>query len=87
MDNWHHCSSTWLRRYIYERHIDPLKPKETNKAMLITFMTSAFWHGFYPTYYLAFFMCNVMFEISRAFYRSWILFTWVPEFVKRRCVS
>ncbi len=87
MDNWHHCTSIWMWRYIYEWNIDPWKPKETNKAMLITFMLSAFWHGFYPTYYLAFFMVNLMFELARMFYKCWILFTWVPPLFKKHCVT
>jgi len=50
--------------------------------MYLTFMTSAFWHGFYPTYYLAFLMVGFMFAISRAFYKAWPLFTWVPTIIK-----
>lgn len=45
-------------------------------------MTSAFWHGFYPTYYLAFAMVGFLFATSRAFYKAWPLFTWLPKFFK-----
>jgi hypothetical protein len=41
-------------------------------------MISAFWHGFYPFYYIMFFFCGLLVEISKDFYRARILFEWVP---------
>ena len=38
--------------------------------MLITQMTSAFWHGFYPAYYLTFLNVHFLIDIARAVYRS-----------------
>lgn len=39
-----------------------------------TFVVSAFWHGFYPSYYLMFFTCAVLQEVTKDVYRSWALF-------------
>jgi len=38
-----------------------------------TFVVSAFWHGFYPSYYFMFVMAAVLQEINKDFYRSWAL--------------
>jgi D-alanyl-lipoteichoic acid acyltransferase DltB (MBOAT superfamily) len=45
---------------------------------LITFMVSAFWHGFFPLYYFTFFITAFLFEISKDLYRSRCLFSWLP---------
>jgi len=53
----------FLKRNIYLRNIaspeeqkaDPnFAKKKKNKASLMTFLISAFWHGFYPTYFIVF---------------------------------
>lgn len=50
--NWNIQTEKWLRYYIHERvaQIPALKAYKN----LITNMMSAFWHGFYPGYYIAF---------------------------------
>ena len=55
---------------MYERHIDHKNPKNTTKAMLITQMTSAFWHGFYPIYYLTFLNMHFLIDAARACYKA-----------------
>ncbi|GMI10421.1 hypothetical protein TrRE_jg8056 [Triparma retinervis] len=42
---WNKKTALWLNRYIYTR---------TSGSLLITYFMSAFWHGFYPGYYLFF---------------------------------
>ncbi len=42
------------------------------------FITSAFWHGFYPFYYVMFFFSAILGEIAKDIYRSRILFRWIP---------
>jgi len=59
LENWNTSIQTWLKRYIFFR-ICPeaetrAKPKLAVFAANMTFMVSAFWHGFYPKYYFAFF--------------------------------
>jgi len=44
---WNKKTSNWLARYVYFR---------TNGSLIATYALSAFWHGFYPGYYL-FFLC------------------------------
>lgn len=38
-----------------------------------TFVVSAFWHGFYPSYYLMFVMAAFLQEINKDVYKSWAL--------------
>ncbi|EOA89241.1 uncharacterized protein SETTUDRAFT_37763 [Exserohilum turcica Et28A] len=50
---WNINTNNWLRNYMYLR-VTPKGKKPGFRATLATFVTSAFWHGFYPGYYLAF---------------------------------
>uniref|UniRef100_A0A7S2HDC5 Uncharacterized protein n=1 Tax=Helicotheca tamesis TaxID=374047 RepID=A0A7S2HDC5_9STRA len=43
---WNKKTANWLGRYVYMR---------TNGSLVATYGLSAFWHGFYPGYYLFFF--------------------------------
>ncbi|EQC26196.1 hypothetical protein SDRG_15933 [Saprolegnia diclina VS20] len=43
--SWNKGTQAWLERYVYSRH---------GNSLLITYFVSAFWHGFYPGYYLFF---------------------------------
>eukprot|EP01137_Pigoraptor_chileana_P003042 Opistho-2@42683 len=67
-DNWNINTSRWLRRYVYLR-LAPEGTKPTFTATMATYLTSAFWHGFYPGYYLMFvssaFITNVARDIRR----------------------
>ncbi|KAL3889419.1 hypothetical protein ACJMK2_001763 [Sinanodonta woodiana] len=47
IDSWNKQTSLWLRRIIYDR------APESFRVHLV-FLISAFWHGFYPGYYLTF---------------------------------
>jgi len=42
---WNKKTSNWLTKYVYFR---------TNGSLIATYSLSAFWHGFYPGYYLFF---------------------------------
>ena len=53
LENWNMNTNKWLRNYIYLR-VTPKGKKPGFRASLATFTTSAFWHGFYPGYYLSF---------------------------------
>jgi len=48
LDNWNIGTMKWLRYVVYERSPVHLR---TN----LVYMVSAFWHGFYPGYYITFF--------------------------------
>lgn len=51
--HWNINTNHWLRNYVYLR-VTPKGKKPGFRATLATFFTSAFWHGFYPGYYLTF---------------------------------
>lgn len=57
LDNWNINTSKWLRNYVYLR-VTPRGKKPGFGATLATFTTSAFWHGFYPGYYLSFVLAS-----------------------------
>jgi len=44
LDSWNKMTSLWLRYVVYERC----------RSTFAVFLFSAFWHGFYPGYYLTF---------------------------------
>ncbi|XP_054158922.1 lysophospholipid acyltransferase 6-like [Oppia nitens] len=44
---WNKTTQLWLRRTAYDRNRGPLR-------LLLTYVLSALWHGFYPGYYLTF---------------------------------
>jgi lysophospholipid acyltransferase len=48
--NWNKTTNLWLRRYVYDR-------TPASISLYATYIFSAFWHGFYPGYYL--FFCTV----------------------------
>ncbi|KAI8824236.1 MBOAT, membrane-bound O-acyltransferase family-domain-containing protein [Fimicolochytrium jonesii] len=53
IDNWNSNTGLWLRRSIYTRVISS-GVKSASIAAVITYATSAFWHGFRPGFYLTF---------------------------------
>lgn len=59
---WNTNTSLWLRRYVYERAPPPYN-------LIATYIVSAFWHGFYPGYYLFFFSMGV-FQVTARICRT-----------------
>ncbi|RAK94876.1 lysophospholipid acyltransferase [Aspergillus ibericus CBS 121593] len=53
LGSWNKNTNHWLRNYVYLR-VTPRGKKPGFRASIATFATSAFWHGFYPGYYLTF---------------------------------
>jgi len=57
--SWNHSVHLWLKYSVFLRLINIENKMFKNNfslASLITFMVSAFWHGFYTTYYIFFFL-------------------------------
>ncbi len=50
LSNWNMSVQQWLRKGIYERS----SIKNRHLKQLYVFGVSAFWHGFYPAYYISF---------------------------------
>jgi lysophospholipid acyltransferase len=64
---WNRTVHLWLKYFVFMRMINiNHKAFKNNKtaATLVTFMVSAFWHGFYPVYYLFFFQFFLLERIS-----------------------
>ena len=50
--NWNIATHKWLKEYCFKRLI-PLLNSQI-KAEIVTFIISALWHGFYPSYFIVF---------------------------------
>ena len=95
MSYWNISISRWLRSYIYLRAIEspvplPLRTILGHRqyATILTRFVSAFWHGFYPGYYLAFLCTVLQFEADTAarkflkpFFRRGSTPHWIYTFV------
>ena len=73
---WNHMIGQWLKHYIHVR-----TPKKYIPT-LITFMVSAFWHGFYEAYYYVFFSFFLTNMASKAFFKRRAYFNWIPYHLK-----
>lgn len=47
---------------------------------MATFIVSAFWHGFYPFYYVMFFLAAILSEVAKDIFKARILFSFIPGF-------
>eukprot|EP00698_Gefionella_okellyi_P004648 TRINITY_DN14253_c0_g1_i1.p1 TRINITY_DN14253_c0_g1~~TRINITY_DN14253_c0_g1_i1.p1 ORF type:complete len:516 (+),score=113.30 TRINITY_DN14253_c0_g1_i1:60-1550(+) len=66
---WNSRVALWLRRYVYLRVGG--KPGQPNwVSTLAAFAVSAFWHGFYPGYYIAFVSGTLFVEAAKALRRD-----------------
>lgn len=71
LGNWNINTNIWLRNYMYLR-VTPKGKKPGFRASMATFITSAFWHGFYSGYYLAFMLASFHQLIAKG--ESWVRF-------------
>ncbi|KAI2630605.1 MBOAT-domain-containing protein [Hypoxylon sp. NC1633] len=69
LENWNMNTNKWLRYYIYLR-VTPRNRKPGFRASMATFVTSAFWHGFYPGYYLTFVLASFVQQSAKNCRRS-----------------
>ncbi|KAI9847849.1 MAG: lysophospholipid acyltransferase [Sclerophora amabilis] len=68
LENWNMNTNYWLRNYMYLR-VTPKGKKPGFRASMATFVTSAFWHGFYPGYYLTFVLASFLQTVAKNFRR------------------
>lgn len=68
---WNSTVQIWLKKYVYLRIFseEELKRKQT-VAQLATNAISAFWHGFYPGYYITFFLWTLLMHIAKMFHSA-----------------
>lgn len=82
LEDWNHSVQEWLRRYIYLRVCSEEEgkrnPKKAVFASNVAFMVSAFWHGFYPGYYIGFLHLFLLQANSKFLYRAKGRLSWVP---------
>jgi lysophospholipid acyltransferase len=64
LDKWNMNTNKWLRNYVYLR-VTPRGKKPGFLATMATFVTSAFWHGFNPGYYLTFGLSGFLVAVAR----------------------
>lgn len=69
LGNWNKNTNYWLRNYVYLR-VTPKGKKPGFRASLATFATSAFWHGFYPGYYLSFILASFIQTAAKSTFTS-----------------
>ena len=71
----------WLKFYIQARLVEPGK-KASWQANMSTFIVSAFWHGFYPFYYIMFFFAAILNEVAKDLYKARYLFKFIPKEIR-----
>ena len=65
LGNWNINTNNWLRSYVYLR-VTPKGKKPGFRASLATFVTSAFWHGFQPGYYMSFVLAAFLQTVAKS---------------------
>lgn len=65
LGGWNMNTNNWLRNYMYLR-VTPKGKKPGFVASMCTFVTSAFWHGFEPGYYMAFVLAAFLQTIAKS---------------------
>lgn len=83
---WNICTNKWLYKYIYRRIGDWYYSERRPgfRSSLVTYFISAFWHGFYPSYYLVFLSVALYTHFSRLIYKN---FTWNYSRVSRKLIT
>ena len=66
---WNQSVQTWLKKCVYLRVYDN-NPKRATIAMYATFLISAFWHGFYLAYYIAFLQFGLINNVTRYIFKA-----------------
>ncbi|KAI8325710.1 MBOAT-domain-containing protein [Martensiomyces pterosporus] len=70
IDGWNVGTNTWLRHHVYLRISPKGKKGSSTRATILTFMVSAWWHGFYPGYYLTFLVASLASSAARILRRN-----------------
>ncbi|KAJ5077112.1 oysgedart isoform a [Anaeramoeba ignava] len=69
-ESWNIRVNAWLKRYAYLRFAPIGTNKSTTVASYLTYLISAFWHGLYPGYYMAFLTMSLVLEAGKAMRRN-----------------
>jgi lysophospholipid acyltransferase len=82
IEYWNRTVHLWLKYYVFMRLIDiKIKPLYRNKtlAKFITFVISAFWHGFYLSYYVFFIQFFLIEHCAAVFEEKFGVFTYMEK--------
>jgi lysophospholipid acyltransferase len=82
IEKWNMSIAKWLKECFYMPMIENFKV-DKNASSMITFILSAFWHGFYPTYYISFFALNILSMTEKLMFQHADLFRYFPSFFFR----
>ena len=77
MELWNQSVQTWLKKCVYLRVYDN-NPKKATLATYSTFLVSAFWHGFYLAYYIAFIQFALIINVTRYIFKAQSKFERLP---------
>lgn len=78
---WNHQVHLWLKFYVLQR-LTPVGKQPGMFESMSTFILSAFWHGFYPSYYALFFFAALLSEVSKDIYKAGTLFSFIPALLR-----
>jgi len=82
IEKWNITISKWLKDCFYAPLIDIYK-LDKNTASTVVFILSAFWHGFYASYYISFFAINLSSITEKLMYQNRDIFWWFPSLFYR----
>lgn len=77
IDSWNMSIQKWLKNCFYLPSISILN-LSPHRASQLTFVVSAFWHGFYPTYYISFFAWNFVSETEKLVFKCKPIYKYFP---------
>jgi len=85
---WNHQVHLWLKYYIGGRITDK-DARPTFGQNMVVFLVSAFWHGFYPFYYVTFVLLFVETEVFKDLFkaRKYLFYKMVPNPLVRHIIA
>ena len=78
LKTWNYRVHVWSKHYNLERIVEQGK-KPTMGQFLTVFAVSAFWHGWYPQYYVSFAFGAIVSISHRDIYQCWFFFKDIPR--------
>jgi len=79
--NWNHRVHIWIKFYLSERIVSKGSRPKTWQYIVI-FLISAFWHGFYPFYYITFSCAVISTFVCKDIYNCWFIFRSIPSWLR-----
>jgi lysophospholipid acyltransferase len=77
---WNHGAHMWLKRYVYFRLNAVLN---RDLSLYLTYVISAFWHGFYPMYLYGFLFYAITIETHKELYKLYYKYSFMRSFLAR----